>query len=134
MEGQSNKENTAKQVSFDDGGTNNNDYVSAEISNPKSVIPAYGRSGDQLTTCLPKPFHNYVEYLSESSTYLSNTSTTNEYLIGSSYLPFGSISGSNSRNFFYNEAGKSFPFKPIASSSNTEYDSRKVSSFNRKMK
>lgn len=139
MEGQSNKENSVEQqVCCDTGGTSNDvSSYSAEdhlIPNPKFVISASsGRNGSQWT-CLPtKPSHNYVEYLSESSTYLPNTTST-DYMIGSSYLPVGSsinIDGNRvnigtDRNFFYNDPGKACGFKPIDSSSN-DFDIRKVS-------
>ncbi|XP_027367625.1 transcription factor bHLH83 [Abrus precatorius] len=130
MEAQSHQENTEQLVPCDSGGTTNDVSHSAEahpIPNPKFVIAASGRNGSQWT-CLPKPSHNYVEYLSESSTYMPNTST--EYMIGNSYLPVGSMNDGNGitgidRNFFYNDPGKACGFKPIASSSN-DLDIRKV--------
>ncbi|KAK7344484.1 hypothetical protein VNO77_14136 [Canavalia gladiata] len=123
MEDQSNQENPMQLVSCDTGGTSNDVSRSVEdhlISNPKFVMAASGRNGSQWT-CLPKPSHNYIEYLSESSTYMPNTSA--EYMIGSSYVPVGSINDGNGvtgtdRNFFYNDPGKACTFKPIGSSSN----------------
>ncbi|XP_020208898.1 transcription factor bHLH7 isoform X2 [Cajanus cajan] len=123
MEEQSNQENHVQLMSCDTGGTSNDVSYSAEphlFPNPKFVTAASsGRNGSHWT-CLPKPSHNYVEYLSESSTYLPNSST--EYMFGNSYLPLGNINDGNGvsgtdRNFFYNDPGKVCAFKPIASSS-----------------
>ncbi|TKY52603.1 Transcription factor bHLH69 [Spatholobus suberectus] len=132
MEELSNQENPVQLMSCDTGGTGNDVSHSAEghlIPNPKFVIAASsGRNGSQWT-CLPKPsHHSYVEYLSESSTYLPNTST--EYMMGSSYLPFGNINDGNGvngtdRSFFYNDPGKVCAFKPIGPSSN-DLDIRKM--------
>ncbi|CAJ1969231.1 unnamed protein product [Sphenostylis stenocarpa] len=131
MEEQSNQENPVQLTSCDTGGTTNDVSHSAEghlISNPKFGIAASsGRNGSHWT-CFPKPSHNYVEYLSESSTYLPNTST--DYMMGGSYLPVGNINDGNvvdgsDRNFFYNDPGKVCAFKPIGSSSN-DLDIRKV--------
>ncbi|KAJ1405124.1 Myc-type, basic helix-loop-helix [Sesbania bispinosa] len=123
MEGQSNQENPVQLVSCDTGGTSNDVTYSAEdhlIPNPKFIISASGRNGSQWT-CLPKLSHNYVEYLSESSTFLPTA--TSEYMIGSNYLPVGSFNDVNGvngteRNLFYNDTGKSCGFKPIDSSTN----------------
>ncbi|KAK7277660.1 hypothetical protein RJT34_22675 [Clitoria ternatea] len=112
MEGDSDHENQLQLMSCDTGGTNND--VSHSTEGHHHPIPPW--------TCLPKPSsHNYVEYLSESSTYLPNTST--EYMIGTNYLPLGIINdGTNvtngtDRNLFYNDPGKACGFKAIGSSS-----------------
>ncbi|KAK7393554.1 hypothetical protein VNO78_22112 [Psophocarpus tetragonolobus] len=126
MEEQSNQENI--------GGTTNDVSLSAEghlIPSPDFVLAASsGRNGSHWT-CLPKPsHHNYVKYLSESSTYLPHTST--EYMMGSTYhLPVANINDGNSgvygtdKSFFHNDPGKVCPFKPIGSSSN-DLDIRKL--------
>ncbi|RDX84019.1 Transcription factor bHLH69, partial [Mucuna pruriens] len=131
MEEQRKQDKAVQLMSFDTGGTNNDVSHSSEshlIPNPKFVIAAApGRNGNHWT-CFPKPsHHNYVEYLSESSTYLPNTST--EYMMGSTYLPVANINDANGvtgtdRNFFYNDPGKACAFKLIAPSSN-DFDFRK---------
>ncbi|BAT95619.1 hypothetical protein VIGAN_08237600 [Vigna angularis var. angularis] len=124
MEEQSNEEIPVQLTSCDTGGTTNDVSHSAEghlIPNPKFFIAASSGRNESHWTCFPKPSHNYVKYLSESSTYLPNTST--DYMMGGSYLPVGSITDGNvvngsDRNFFYNDPGKVCAFKPIGSSSN----------------
>ncbi|XP_061346645.1 transcription factor bHLH7-like [Gastrolobium bilobum] len=115
MEGQSNQENPVQLMSCDTRGTSNHVSHSAEdhlFPNPKFFISASGRNGSHWT-CLPKPSHNYVEYLSESSTYLPNA--TPEYMIGSSFPPVGSI---NDGNGGVNGNENAYGFKPADSLSN----------------
>ncbi|XP_004495294.1 uncharacterized protein [Cicer arietinum] len=127
MEGEisSNKDNSI----YDDtggggggGGTSQGNDVSEDNLIPNQQFVITGRSGAHWT-CLPKPSHNnnYVEYLSESSTYLPNTAT-NEYvnIIGGNYQTLGGgnrVSGKD-RDSFYNDHGKAFGFKPVDSSAN----------------
>jgi len=135
MEDQSNQESSVQLTPCDTGGTTNDVSHSAEnhlIPNPKFFIAASSGRNESHWTCFPKPSHNYVEYLSESSTYLPNTST--DYMMGGSYLPVGNINDAHivngsDRNFFYDDPGKVCAFKPIASSSN-DLDIKKVSSLN----
>ncbi|KAL2323568.1 hypothetical protein Fmac_027947 [Flemingia macrophylla] len=136
MEEQSNQDNHEQLVSCETGGTSNDVSYSTEahlIPNPKFVIAASASSGRNGShwSCLPKPSHSYVEYLSESSNYLPNTST--EYMFGSSYLPLGNFNDGNGvsgtdRNFLYNDPGKVCAFKPFGSSSN-DLDIRKQVEF-----
>lgn len=125
MEGQSNQENPPQMMmSFNSGGTSNHVCRSTE-----DVTPAGGRNGNgRQWTCLPEPFHNYIEYLTESSTYLPNTTT--QYVLGSCYPSIDSshdVNGVNGtdRNLFYsNDPGKACGFKPTDAS--TDIDFRKV--------
>lgn len=111
MEGESNnKENSSEQLSYENEGTSSHD-VSEEhqIQNQH-----FGRSGIEWNFLPKLPQNNYVEYLSESSCYLPNTTTTTEYnMIGNShYHTLGSSSSS------FNDPGKAdFGFKLIDSSS-----------------
>lgn len=116
------------------GGASNGVCHSSEghiIPHSKVVISSSSARNGSHWTCLPKPsYHNYVEYLSESSTYMPNTST--EYIMANNtYLPVGSnmidgneVSGLD-RSFFYNDPGKACAFKPLGSSSH-DLDIRKV--------
>ena len=126
MEGQSSQENPLQKMSFTCGG-----HVSSSTAeddpNMQHVV-ATERSGSQWT-CLPKPSHNYVQYLTESSNYLPKT----EDVIGSNYAPIGSINDVTDRNFFYNDPGKACVFKTNDHSS-TEVNIGKVKPFDGKVK
>jgi len=119
MEGESNnKENSSELGSYEAEGTSNHD-VSEEhqIQNQH-----FGRSGIGWNFLPKLPQNNYVEYLSESSSYLPNTTTTTQYnMIGNShYQTLGSSSSS------FNDPGKAdFGFKLIDSSSH-DFGVRKV--------
>ncbi|XP_057425457.1 uncharacterized protein LOC130718847 [Lotus japonicus] len=132
MEGQSDPENPVLQGSYDTGGTSNDVSYSAEdhlFPTPKFNLSASGRSCSQWTSLpkVSKPSHNYVEYLSESSTYLPNA--TPEYMIGSSYLPLGGVNGTE-RNLFCSDPGNACGFKCIdSSSSSNDFDIRKRMGF-----
>lgn len=124
MEGESNnnnnKENSSETLSYENEEETSNHDVSEDhqLQNQQ-----FGKVEAQWN-CLQKlPYSNYVEYLSESSTYLP----TSEYnLVGSNYQTLG---GTNS----FNDQGNAFGFKPIGSSSN-DYGTRKVRLINRKKK
>ncbi|KAG4402218.1 hypothetical protein GLYMA_02G148500v4 [Glycine max] len=115
MEDQSNQENPGRTTS----GVSHHQFPIPKVA----IAASSGRNGSHRT-CLPKlTHHNYVEYLSESSTYnLPKTST--EFMMKSSYLPVGNISdgygvSGTDRNFFYSDdPGKACSFKTIGSSSN----------------
>ncbi|KAI5395206.1 uncharacterized protein LOC127092327 [Lathyrus oleraceus] len=114
MEGESNnnnKENSSETLSYENEEETSNHDVSEDhqLQNQQ-----FGKIEAQWN-CLPKlPYSNYVEYLSESSTYLP----TSEYnLVGNNYQTLG---GTNS----FNDQGNAFGFKPIGSSSN-DYGTRK---------
>ncbi|CAK8571948.1 unnamed protein product [Lathyrus sativus] len=113
MEGESNskKDNSSEPVSYENEQDTNDHDVSEDhhLQNQQ-----FGKIEAQWN-CLSKlPYSNYVEYLSESSTYLP----TAEYnLVGNNYQTLG---GTNS----FNDQGRAFGFKPIGSSSN-DYGSRK---------
>lgn len=92
------------------------------------VAAAGGKNGNgSHWTCLPAPFHNYAEYLTEASAYLPNDTT--QSVVGSCYTPVGSLHNVNgvngtNRNFFYNDPGKACGFKRPDSS--TDIDFKKV--------
>lgn len=127
MEDQSNQENPGRPTS----GVSHHQFPIPKVA----IAASSGRNGSHRT-CLPKlTHHNYVEYLSESSTYnLPKTST--EFMMKSSYLPVGNISdgygvSGTDRNFFYSDdPGKACSFKTIGSSSN-DLDISKVSPLNK---
>ncbi|XP_028762202.1 transcription factor bHLH69 [Neltuma alba] len=105
---------------FTSGGSSNRGCHSAE-----DFAAVGAKNGNRSQgTCLPEPFHNYVEYLTEASPYLAHT--TAEYALASCYPPVGSLpndTGVNrtDTNFFYNDPGC---FKAIDSSSGIDF--RKV--------
>ncbi|XP_054786699.1 transcription factor bHLH7-like isoform X2 [Prosopis cineraria] len=116
MEGQSDQENPPKMMPSNSRGSG------------EDSATADGKIGNgSQGTCLPEPFHNYVEYLTEASPYLPNT--TAEYVLGSCYPPVGSLHDVNGvngtdRNFFYNDPGKACCFKAPDSSAGIDF--RKV--------
>ncbi|CAI8602971.1 unnamed protein product [Vicia faba] len=106
MEGESNnnKDNSSEPVSYENEEQTSNHQVSEDhqIQNQQSETSvAHWNSIPKL------PYSNYVEYLSESSTYLP---TTEYNLVGNNYQTLGGTTS-------FNDQGKAFGFKPTGSSS-----------------
>ncbi|XP_058745851.1 transcription factor LRL2-like [Vicia villosa] len=108
MEGESNnKDNSSEPVSYE----NEEETSNHEVPEDHHIQNQQSETSVAQWNCVPKlPYSNYVEYLSESSTYLP----TAEYnLVGNNYQTLGSTNS-------FNDQGKAFGFgfKPIGSSSN----------------